>query len=334
MNIKRRVSSNLGRTQHQHAEQHYAEIKKRIGPCRACPFYGGKKYPLLSPAEHDKLNPDFPNPNVPIEQYDFAQKKKEMGLQAYCKVCYKAYRDARIGLSRSSFSTMDDAGIYAWYLKNVGPTMRCSVCKRELSPTRFAISRSMEKGLHNECRECQIARANSVREKEWLSGGDWSSWEKAVRKIRMRKKVLCAGWSRSVAAGVCEKNGTGKEMHMDHIIPLRAGGIHDKRNLQSLCTQCNIRKSDQIDLKLSAREISKLVGTSYKGAVRVIDSISTIERKLKNALVQKVGALIRTGEYRNALRAKKKEVNGQWDVLRAERKGREWFFRFQAGRDL
>lgn len=338
MKPKRKVSGNLGRTQHRHADILYSQIRKRIGPSRRCPFYHGDKYPQFSHNEHDKRNPAFPNPNVPIEQFDFAFNKLAgyWGLQAYCKVCYKAYRDARITKSRATWthadgSRMSDKEVRSWFLVNVGPTMRCSVCRRELTPNQFAISRSMEKGLHNECVDCQIARANSVREQEWLADGDWSSWTQAVRILRKKKTVWCAGWSRSVLAGTCEKSGTGKKMHMDHIIPLRAGGVHDKKNLQPLCTQCNSKKSDQIDPAFSIKKISTRIGTLCKKAFREGDSISTVERKLKNALAERIGGLIKNGTYHRALLAKKKEVNGQWNVSRAERKGREWFSRIQKG---
>ena len=123
-------------------------------------------------------------------------------------------------------------------------------------------------------------------------------------------------------------------MHMDHIVPLRAGGIHDKRNLQPLCAQCNSKKSDQLDTTFSVTKISACIGTSYEKVFRASDSISTIERKLKNALAQRIGQLIASGEYRAALRSKKKEVNGQWNVLRAEKKGREWFARIQKGLEV
>jgi len=341
MKPKRKVSDNLGRTQHRQADKLYVQIRKRIGPFRRCPFYHGKKYPQFSPDEHDKLNVTFPNPDVPLEQYDFLfhKRAKQWGLQAYCKVCYKAYRDARITKSRATWihadgSYMNDDEIRSWFVVHVGPTMRCSVCKQELTPQHFAISRSMEKGLHNECEKCQIARANSVREQEWLADGDWSSWTDTVRAIRRKKKVVCAGWSRSVLAGACEKSGTGKEMHMDHVIPLRAGGIQDKINLQPLCMQCNSKKSDQIDPASSVEKISAHIGASYKNSFRASDSIPTIERKLKNALAQRIGSLIATGKYSEVLRAKKKEINGQWNVARAERKGRAWFSRIQKGLEV
>jgi 5-methylcytosine-specific restriction endonuclease McrA len=43
---------------------------------------------------------------------------------------------------------------------------------------------------------------------------------------------------------VCAYCGTDEgEMHIDHIIPRKAGGTHDLDNLQVLCKSCNLRKS-------------------------------------------------------------------------------------------
>ena len=43
---------------------------------------------------------------------------------------------------------------------------------------------------------------------------------------------------------VCAYCGTDEgEMHIDHIIPRKAGGTHDLDNLQVLCKSCNLRKA-------------------------------------------------------------------------------------------
>jgi 5-methylcytosine-specific restriction endonuclease McrA len=334
MKPKRTVSLNLGRTQHRDAEKHYAQIKKRLSAFRRCPFYNGKKYVQFSPDEHDELNPKFPNPNVPVEQFDFQydRKKKNWKLQAYCKVCYKAYRDARIGKARATWikkngSQMTDAEIRSWYRKNVGPRMRCSVCKRMLDPNKFSISLSMEKGLHNVCIGCAAGAGTSVREQEWLSDGDWDSWKEKVARMRAKKRVRCVGWPRSQEIGACLRFDNGKRMHADHWVPLRAGGINDASNFQSLCNACNIRKNDQIDPRLSPDKIRMLVSSRYKKIVRSKDSVETIERKLKTSLVNYLQSLLRRGRYLDAIRKKKKEVNGQWNVNRAYHKGVEWLKR-------
>src|SRR3989344_3420960 len=331
MKLKRKVSANLGRTQHRNAEKYYAVMKRNGKEFKRCPFYNGKKYSQFSKNEHDKLNPQFPNPRVPIEQFDFQyeKSKKRWTLQAYCKVCYKAYRDARIGKARSTWvkkngKPMSDGEIRSWYKKNVALTMRCSMCKRDLDPSRFAISLSMEKGLHNVCMDCAAGAGTSVREQEWLSDGDWDSWKNAVARMRTKKHVRCAGWPRSQEMDACLKFDDGKRMHADHWVPLHAGGINDVSNFQPLCNACNIRKNDQIDPRLTPDEIRMLVGIRYQKIVHSEDSIETIERKLKASLVQYLKSLLSRDFYLDAIRRKKKKVNGQWNVERAYRKGVEW----------
>jgi 5-methylcytosine-specific restriction endonuclease McrA len=42
---------------------------------------------------------------------------------------------------------------------------------------------------------------------------------------------------------MCQVCGTDEgEMHIDHIIPRKAGGTHDLDNLRVLCKPCNLRK--------------------------------------------------------------------------------------------
>lgn len=328
MKPKRKVSKNLGRTQHRDADKHYAKIRAHSGATRGCPFYGGKKYPQFSSRSHDQLNPKFPNPNVPIEEFDFAVKKNgRWGLQAYCKVCYKAYRCGRIELARKRWEKMSDEDIRQWYRINVAKTMRCSVCHKNLDPALFPISRSMEKGLHNECIECVAFKGASVREQAWLSDGDWASWRAAVINMRKEPLTKCVGWPSVVAAGRCIGEGSGKRMHADHKVPLRAGGINDSRNFQPLCTACNPVKSDQLDMRLSTKEIHALIGRAYQKYVHPGESIPTVERRLKSALFVHLEKLEREGNYLAAIREKKKEVNGQWVPEHAYRKGREWLAR-------
>ncbi|MDB5195527.1 MAG: hypothetical protein JWO84_711 [Parcubacteria group bacterium] len=331
MKPKREVSSNLGRTQHGRADKLYREIKKQIGPTRRCPFYNGSKYPQFKKNEHDRLNPKYLNPNVPLEQYDFALDKMSGSwkLQAYCKVCYKAYRDARIQRAREmwvnkSGKPMSETQIRKWFTKTIGPEMRCSVCKKLKAPDHFPISRSMEKGLHNECYDCMSAKGTSVREQAWLSGGDWSSWKAAIQKMRLESTVVCAGWPRAQAAGICLISVAGKYMHADHKVPLRAGGINDARNFQPLCRKCNIKKSDQIDPRLRPSQIKNLVNKEYIRFIKDSDSSESIERKLKAALFARINNLYVSGKYLEAIRKKKKEVNGQWSPEHAFQKGTEW----------
>ena len=112
----------------------------------------------------------------------------------------------------------------------------------------------------------------------------------------------------------------GKKMHADHVIPLRAGGIHDARNFQALCDMCNTKKSDQIDPKFYPKAIRTRISKVYGRVFRDQDSVQTIERKLKTALVSRIGMAIADGTYKEKIAAVKKRVNGQWVVNRAYRR--------------
>jgi hypothetical protein len=116
-------------------------------------------------------------------------------------------------------------------------------------------------------------------------------------------------------------------MHADHKVPLRAGGIHDAKNFQPLCTACNSKKSDQLDPRLSFTVIYKLVGKNYKKSLLRTDGSQTIERKLKAALVARIARLETGGRYLQEIRRKKKRVNGQWNPEHAYKKGVEWLKR-------
>lgn len=331
MQPKRRVSANLGRTQHRDADEIYDGIRRRRGGTRRCPFYGGKKYPQYGPEAHDELNPDFPNPYVPIEQFDFAKKGDVWDLQAYCKVCYKVYRELRKQKARSQWvnsdgSDMSDDDIRQWFRDNVGPEMECSYGNHWEDPSAFRVSKNMEKGLHNVCLECEpmTRLAQGLREKEWLAGGDWNSWALEAERIRGLESVQCVGWPLSVQFGHCKGELPGRRMHLDHIIPLRCGGVHDARNLQPMCGTCNIKKTDQIQTDMTYDQIISRIGADYHHVVNQNDSIQTIERKLKAHLENRILTSIQNGSYEQEVRDLKRRVNGQWVVDRVVKKGGDW----------
>ena len=46
--------------------------------------------------------------------------------------------------------------------------------------------------------------------------------------------------------GKCVRCGSMKKLHFDHIIPVSKGGGNSEENIQILCEQCNLKKSDRI----------------------------------------------------------------------------------------
>lgn len=56
------------------------------------------------------------------------------------------------------------------------------------------------------------------------------------RLLEQQRNRCAAPWCRKKLAGR-------KAWHLDHIIPLARGGLHDDENLQILCAPCNVRKN-------------------------------------------------------------------------------------------
>jgi len=57
--------------------------------------------------------------------------------------------------------------------------------------------------------------------------------------------VKKAVWKRYL--GKCSLCGASENLHFDHIIPVTKGGSNNEKNVQILCAQCNLKKSDSIE---------------------------------------------------------------------------------------
>jgi 5-methylcytosine-specific restriction endonuclease McrA len=73
---------------------------------------------------------------------------------------------------------------------------------------------------------------------------------------------------------ICRYCGSDQEpLHIDHIIPRKAGGTHDLDNLQVLCKSCNLRKSSkQEGVFLAQTATTPVFSNSFspKTAVQVV----------------------------------------------------------------
>ena len=71
------------------------------------------------------------------------------------------------------------------------------------------------------------------------------------------KGILTARQNRQCA--FCRaKLGVGRAVHLDHVMPLALGGMHDDANLQVLCQSCNLHKQAKDPIKF-ARENGRLL---------------------------------------------------------------------------
>ena len=83
-------------------------------------------------------------------------------------------------------------------------------------------------------------------------GNEKSGCENIVKArtipLNIRVKVLSRDNFRCVFCGKSPATDAGVKLHVDHIVPFSRGGTNSLDNLQSLCEQCNLGKSNSIDL--------------------------------------------------------------------------------------
>jgi hypothetical protein len=80
-----------------------------------------------------------------------------------------------------------------------------------------------------------------------LLDGMQARQDRARKAKRVRRELGCvrAVTLRSLAERdgyACQKCGTTKDLHIDHIVPVARGGTNDLSNLQFLCRSCNSAK--------------------------------------------------------------------------------------------
>jgi len=83
---------------------------------------------------------------------------------------------------------------------------------------------------------------------EWQNGNKYRETKKQEREIMnddIRYNVLKRDNYSCQICGVTSKDGA--KLHVDHIVPVSKGGKTVMSNLQTLCEQCNVGKSNKID---------------------------------------------------------------------------------------
>ena len=77
-------------------------------------------------------------------------------------------------------------------------------------------------------------------------GGNKGSVQRTTRSIsdKLRYRVLKRDNFKCCACGASPAKDPAVELHIDHVIPWSKGGETKLENLQTLCSKCNIGKSD------------------------------------------------------------------------------------------
>lgn len=306
-----RTTTNLGINHSRNKEEIYKYIEVNFGAEKKCCRSANKnKYGL----QHIGPNP------LPIRNFALLINKcvfdnngriiecKKIPLQSACIVCDKNYRRKRIEKSRDVFSKISDDEIYNYYLKNYGKTKKCSVCNNILNAESFSISRSMETGLHNQCKFCAKQYSEAV-------GNRWVVYSPQGRnRIKLSDDIIL------------------KSPSKDHIWPLSKGGSDNAENIVFMERSLNSSKSNSIpreiltpkDLKKTM--ISKRYWPIFEEAINNNWSIEKFNAEMSKAVndLIKHKSELSDVELTDFFTQQKIENNTKHNIQRAVRKFRTY----------
>jgi hypothetical protein len=231
---QKRKTSRLGDPTIRDRELKYLKIEEGGIYTKYCNFgIEGNKYGI----KHEGENP------LPIREFYISGDY----LQGKCKKCDKRWRnEGRSKNNRKDKENLSDDDIRnVWYpnyrkgsydiVGDFSPLKDCSDCEQLISVDYFSISRGMEDGLHNHCKDCSKANSEAV-------GDRWIIYNPEGKNTVRKNKN-----------STCKYCGTADGIDKDHIWPISKGGTDYNENIQFLCgikgNQCNNIKSNSITEK-------------------------------------------------------------------------------------
>lgn len=223
------------------------DIKTKSGVrycCKIChskkrkPYYYKNKKKL---AEQSKKYYIENKTRISAHGYEYRKgKKKEIIEQS--KVYYQKNKE-RVKKYRKEY-----------YLKNKEEVLKKSKNAREKNKDkiseyrkkRWKENKDILKAKNKEWRQSDrgriMVRLNNIKRvgiKKSVDDGTITN--KSIKSIWTGNCKIC-----NKEIDINAKRGEEKHCHLDHIIPLTKGGTHSIKNVQWLCPQCNIRKSNKI----------------------------------------------------------------------------------------
>jgi len=259
---QRKHNKNLGKNQTKDHEDLYNYIENELGithkNCSMGASKKGNKFKIVHegyrkcPIREFRLNEISKNENNKIIC------KKKTPLQGNCIQCDDLWRRARLDACGAKNKGKTPKEMYEKYEKEYGKTTKeCSSCKKEIKCTNFSLSRNMECGLHNTCKDCS--------KKYTIAVGDRCAIYMPDGRYVMIKEQT--------------------ETHDDHIFPLAYGGSDEKINHQEINSKANLSKSSTI-LFESLDEINpKMISKRFRYILddAIDDDLTILEFKSRMA---------------------------------------------------
>ena len=215
--MKQRKTKNLGTNQANKHELVYSKLIKLGITTKKC------SRSTVKPHENYNFVHEGDNP-LSIREFNLQTSSKD-GLQPNCRNCEKKYRRSRINKNKAFYKNITNEEIYANYKIKYGINKKvCGRCNIEKVPEEFPLSKTMESGLHNQCKECNTNYRESISDR-WIR---FCPDGHTVNKPNNAKKCID-----------CESK---ESLQFDHKWPISKGGTDNIENIKVLCKNCNQRK--------------------------------------------------------------------------------------------
>lgn len=296
---KQRDTVNLGKNQAVRQEEVYLDLESKgifLKKCSRSSKVPHKKYGFV----HEGPNP------LAIREFNLQTSSKD-GLQPNCKSCERKFRRGRIIRNSLVYANMTELEIYENYKHKYGVNIKkCGKCLREKDPKEFPLSRTMESGLHNQCRECTSTYIESLGER-------WVRFNPDGHTVHKRK-----------ANDKCVNCGNTSNLHNDHKWPVAKGGTDHKENFQILCQKCNNEKKTDVSEFSSISQIGyKMICERYHNQLTMAKEQNLPIRDFEILMSSEVRKFIQrkcmmtTNELRDFYTSEKQRNNRKFNVVRA-----------------
>jgi hypothetical protein len=136
------------------------------------------------------------------------------------------------------------------HLSDDSAPRRCTKCHTWKPLSRFAIDRRRKHGRRPICSRCRTTydrlrrSAKKADDRLWLKQSEWEyNYRRRCSKYGIEPKLACFSPAELVArwGNQCVDCGAPWD-HLDHRVPVAAGGAHDLENCRPVCAACNRSK--------------------------------------------------------------------------------------------